>query len=126
MRGGCDCGSTCTPLYASGSANPVRMTISGAGTMLYMPKETSSGLYVGSVDNNYPNSPDVFRVTADARAIISNATCIGNNYAGGTIGKLVVDDGGYFYGGKILYVGRGARVPGSIAAIRGLTSLTQS
>ena len=105
---------TNSPLYASGSANPIRMTISGAGTMLYMPKETSSGLYVGSVDNNYPNSPDVFRVTADARAIISNATCIGNNYAGGTIGKLVVDDGGYFYGGKILYVGRGARVPGGV------------
>ena len=34
-----------------------------------MPKDASSGLYIGSVDNNYLNSPDVFRVTAGAKAI---------------------------------------------------------
>ena len=105
---------TNSPLYASGADNPVRMTISGTGTVLSMPKGASSGLYIGSVDSNYLNSPDVFRVTAGARAIISNATCIGNNNGGGTIGKLFVDDGGYFYGGTILYVGRGARVPGGV------------
>ena len=102
------------PFYASGTINPVKVTISGEGTEFYMPKPTSSGLYVGSVDNNFLNSPDVFHVTAGARAIISNATCVGNAAGGGTIGRLVVDDGAYFYGGLFLYVGRGARVPGGV------------
>ena len=103
------------PFYASGTINPVKVTISGEGTEFYMPKPTSSGLYVGSVDNNYLNSPDVFHVTAGARAIISNATCVGNALnGGGSIGRLVVDDGAYFYGGLFLYIGRNARVPGGV------------
>ena len=105
---------TNSPFYASGTINPVSVTISGAGTVFHMPKEASSGLYIGSVDDNYLNSPDVFRVTAGAKAVISNATCVGNSNNGGTIGKLFVDDGGYFYGGKILFIGRGAHVPGGV------------
>ena len=105
---------TNSPFFASGTINPVRVTISGAGTAFHMPKDASSGLYIGSVDNNYLNSPDVFRVTAGAKAIISNATCVGNSTNGGTTGKLVVDDGGYFYGGKIMFIGRGAQVPGGV------------
>ena len=103
------------PFFASGTINPVKVTISGEGTTFYMPKPTSSGLYVGSVDNNFLNSPDVFHVTAGARAIISNATCVGNALnGGGSIGRLVVDDGAYFYGGLFLYIGRNARVPGGV------------
>ena len=105
---------TNSPFYASGTINPVSVTISGEGTVFHMPKEASSGLYIGSVDNNYLNSPDVFRVTAGAKAIVSNATCVGNSTNGGTTGKLIVDDGGYFYGGMYLFIGRGARVPGGI------------
>ena len=105
------------PFYASGTINPVKVTVSGAGTVFSMPKDAASGLYIGSVDENYPNSPDVFHVTAGATAIVANATCVGNviNYGRATsIGRLVVDDGGYFYGGKILFIGRGATVPGGV------------
>ena len=105
------------PFYASGTINPVSVTVSGEGTEFYMPKPTSSGLYIGSVDKNYLNSPDVFHVTAGARAIISNATCVGNAInegKDGTIGRLIVDDGAYFYGGLFLYIGRKARVPGGV------------
>ena len=116
------------PFYASGTINPVKVTISGEGTELYMPKPTSSGLYVGSVDNNFLNSPDVFHVTAGARAIISNATCVGNALnGGGSIGRLVVDDGAYFYGGLFLYIGRNARVPdGVVCAVTNATLAARS
>ena len=102
------------PFYASGTINPVKVTVSGEGTEFYMPKPTSSGLYIGSMDENYLNSPDVFHVTSGAKAIISNAVCVGGTMGGGTIGRLIVDDGAYFYGGLFLYIGRNARVPGGV------------
>lgn len=93
--------------------SPVHFTVSGEGTTFLMPKPAGSGLYVGALDGKMSSVDNVFRVTAGAKAIISNAVCVGQGYnidKSGTAtcsgGRLLVDDGGYLYGGLYLFIGR--------------------
>ena len=94
---------------------PSHFTVSGTNTLFFMPKPTGSGLYVGAIADKLQSVDNVFRVTDGAKAIISNATCVGQGYmidstppqsATKSGGRLLVDDGGYFYGGAYLFIGR--------------------
>lgn len=92
---------------------PSHFTVSGANTLFLMPKPAGSGLYVGAIADKLSSVDNVFRVTAGARAVISNATCVGQGYIVDqglaptkSGGRLLVDDGGYFYGGLYLFIGR--------------------
>lgn len=101
-------------LWVSSTANnPMSFTVTGPGTVFDMPKPTSSGLYIGAQEEAYAQCDDSFHVTACATVLVENAICIGNvlkrsnNTYFSTRGRLVVDGGSYFYGGAILFAGRG-------------------
>lgn len=123
IEGGGELSLTNQALWVSGMEKPVTFTVSGAGTVFNMPKDKSSGLYIGANDTNYRDSADVFRVTDHATVIISNATCVGNMLDGaiGSRGNLIVDDGAYFYGGQILFIGRNYTKPGIVCAVTNAT-----
>ena len=101
-------------LWVSSTANvPISFFVSGPGTVFDMPKPTGSGLYVGAKEEAYAGCDASFHVTACATVMVANATCLGNvmRRSDGTFfatrGRLLVDEGSHFYGGAILFVGRG-------------------
>ena len=102
-------------LWVSSTANntPISFAVYGPGTVLDMPKPAGSGLYIGAKEERYASCDAFFQVTACATVLVANATCIGNVLPRGdgthfpTRGRLLVDDGSYFYGGAILFIGRG-------------------
>ena len=104
---------TNVPFNVGDGAFPVSLTVSGSGTVFRMPKATGSGLYIGSLtDSVSDGAENLFRVTGCATAIVANATSLGRGYtptqAYSTCGRMVVDDGGYFDGGQLFYIGRGS------------------
>ncbi len=114
LTGGGRLAITNEALWVSSTANnPMSFTVTGPGTVFDMPKPTSSGLYIGAKEEAYAQCDDSFHVTACATVLVANATCIGNvlkrsnNTYFSTRGRLVVDGGSYFYGGTILFAGRG-------------------
>ena len=114
ITGGGTVSVTNEALWVSSSANtPISFLVSGPGTVFDMPKPTASGLYIGAKENQYASCDAVFHVTACATVLVANATCVGNvlPLGGGAVfptrGRLLVDDGSHFYGGEILFVGRG-------------------
>ena len=102
-------------LWVSSTANntPILFAVYGPGTVLDMPKPTASGLYIGAKEDRYASCDASFHVTACATVLVANATCVGNVLPRGdgthfpTRGRLLVNDGSYFYGGAILFIGRG-------------------
>ena len=102
-------------LWVSSTANntPISFAVYGPGTVLDMPKPAGSGLYIGAKEERYASCDAFFQVTACATVLVANATCVGNVLPRGggaafqTRGRLLVDDGSYFYGGAILFIGRG-------------------
>lgn len=98
---------------SSTASNSVTFTVAGPGTVFDMPKPAGSGLYIGAKEEAYARCDDSFHVTACATVLVANATCVGcsirrsNNTYFPTRGRLIVDDGSYFYGGAIMFVGRG-------------------
>ena len=97
---------------SSTASNSVSFTVAGPGTVFDMPKPAGSGLYIGAKEEAYARCDDSFHVTACATVLVANATCVGcsirrsNNTYFPTRGRLIVDDGSYFYGGAIMFVSR--------------------
>lgn len=97
----------------SNGAQPVHFTVSGKDTVFSLPKPSNAGLYVGAIADKLQSVDNVFRVTDGAKAIVSNAVSVGQGYdidnglyPRNSGGRLLVDAGGYFYGGKSLIIGR--------------------